>query len=93
MTNSQRLKKSVVSDDPPHGRGRRRVLRETKDLEREEWARTLKMQGWIVPSVVGLVLAWLIFVGFIVVFDGMGVLDYHPSVLVTLLGSALPLLL
>ncbi len=64
------------------------MLRESNDLGREERVRRLEMQRWIVPSVGCLVLIWLIFVVVIVVLDGMNRLDYHPSIIVTLLGSA-----
>lgn len=87
MSSSQPLEKFVTSDEPPRDNGDR-ARNEALDLRLAERARRLEIQKWIVPSVGGLVLLWLIFVGFIVVSDGMDYLDYHPSVLVTLLGSA-----
>ena len=82
------LEKSVENDQPRHVSDDQRVQDENTDLGRTEWLQRIGMQKWIVPSVLILVGLWLIFVIIIVVLDGMDCLDYHPSVLVTLLGSA-----
>ncbi len=48
----------------------------------------LKMQKWMAPFIITLVVMWLFFILALVVLDGSEVLDYHPSVLVTLIRSA-----
>ena len=46
------------------------------------------MVKWVPPLITILVVLWLIFMGVLLVLEGNGTLDYHPSVLVALLGSA-----
>ena len=79
---------SELSQDVPTHSGGRRPQEEGKDLKREEHERRLGMQRWIVRTVAILVGVWVPFVMVITVLDGAGVIKYHPSVLVTLLGSA-----
>ncbi len=48
----------------------------------------LAVQRWLPKLVVGMVVGWLGFVIVVTVLSGYEILDYHASVLVTLLGSA-----
>lgn len=57
-------------------------------LEGEETRQRLKLQQVLGPLISTLVGGWLIFVTLVMIFAGLNFLDYHPSVLVTLLGSA-----
>lgn len=84
----QRLEKALKHERLRKGVNWWRTRREHQFLKSEEWIRRLSMQRWLVPLVTWLVVAWLIFVGAVVILDGMAILDYHPSVLAALLGSA-----
>lgn len=83
----QRFLSELAKDEPTHPTGQR-PKDEGKDLKREEYAQRLSMQRWIIPTVVRMSVGWIFFVASIVVLSGIGLLSYHPSVLVTLLGSA-----
>ena len=65
------------------------LLRESDlELVRKEWDRRLKMQKWVPYYIIVLVTLWLVFMGVLVVSNGLEWLDYHPSVLVALISSA-----
>lgn len=61
---------------------------EQQDLERQERQQKLWIQRMLFPKVGLLVQLWIVFVVVVVILAGMDILQYHASVIVTLLGSA-----
>jgi len=61
---------------------------ELKFLKNQERAQRTLMVKWVAPLICTVVVLWLIFMGILLVRDGEGTYDYHPSVLVALISSA-----
>lgn len=64
-----------------------RARKEQEDFDGLERLQRLKIQKWLFIVAVFLVYGWIFFVAFVMVMAGSGRWVYHPSVLVTLLGS------
>ena len=62
--------------------------KEGEVLLHQEWQQRLDLQRWLPNFVACLVVIWIMFVIAVTFLAGWQILNYHASVLVTLLGSA-----
>ena len=62
--------------------------KEAENFRRKEWQQRVDLQRWLPSFVACLVVIWIMFVIAVTFLAGWEILNYHASVLVTLLGSA-----
>lgn len=85
---SKPLRQAIGLDQPKNRSKLQTSEREAKFLKNKEWKQRLRMQRWVPGLITFLVISWLVFIGIIVILDGTETLEYHPSVLVSLISSA-----
>ncbi len=85
---NSRFEIALLSEEPEENVRSKNIKEEEKIWAQIEKHKRLQLQSkvWIIATV--LLVIWIIFVIVVIILSGIGILNYHPSVLVTLLGSA-----